>query len=157
MAGFILDGRIAMVLLTSIPSDELAPTQAELGAGVSLIGTKQAEELIAIEGWTQDVAAIPTPGYAGVATGSLAGESSYPQSSLTWRKDDTSETIYSAVAATNTLQWIYVCQDGLGSGEEALGFPVTIATRERSPERNVPNSFTCAFSVTPPYEATQAA
>lgn len=157
MGAFLLDGVIRVPRLASLPVDPDAPTQAELGAGTNMVGTKQTEELIGIDGWEKQPTSIPLPGYAGTEVGTLAGEQSYPESTLTWRKDNASEVIYAAAGETTTLHWMYFAQDGLASGNEAEGFPVTIASRERSKQRNVPNSFTSSYSLSPPYKATQAA
>lgn len=154
---YILDGVIAVRLLTTLPATPTAPTQAELTAGVNLVGSKQLEELIAISGWQKTTSEIATPGYAGPETGVLAGESNYAQSSMTWRAHLTDETIWSAVAETTTLQWVFICQQGLSSGNRGLLYPVTIAVREEGVERNVAHSFRADFSVTPPYVCTQAA
>lgn len=157
MAGYLLDGVINVALLTTLPATPTAPTQAELAAGTDLIGTKQTEELIQINGWQKDTESIPTPGYAGTDVGSLAGSSSYGASSLVHRADDTSEVIYTALDETTTLQWVAFAQQGFSSGNRAVIFPVTIPVQEESVERNVPHSFRTDFSVTPPYKAVQAA
>ncbi len=157
MAGFVLNARLKVQLLTTAPSDFDAPTQAELTAGVDLVGTEQTEELVGINGWEEQADAVPTGGYASLRVGSLTGPSSYPQSSLTWRKDSTSTTIYSAVAKGSATKWVYFMPDGQSSGEEAFGFPVTIDNRRRSLAPAEAHTFTADFSLTPPYEATQAA
>lgn len=157
MAGYVLNGVIEVRLLTSVPAAPLAPTQAELNGGTDLVGSETAEELITITGWQKTTEAIPTGGYAGLNQGSLAGPSSYPQSSLTWRSDDTAETIFTAVAETATLQWVSFAQRGHSSGNRASIFPVSISVREEGVERGAAQSFRADFSLTPPYAATQAA
>lgn len=158
MAGYLLNGTIEVRLLTSLPASPTAPTQSELNAGTDLVGSATAEELIEITGWQKTTEAVPTGGYAGLSVGSLAGPSSYPASSLRWRADDTSETIFSAVAETTTLQWVSFAQQGHASGERATIFPVTISVREEGVARDTEaHSFRADFSLTPPYAATQAA
>jgi hypothetical protein len=156
MAGFLLDGRIAVRFCTTLTPSTTAPTQASLVAGVDLVGTKQTEELIEINGWEIQTSSIPTPGYAGVETGSLSGESQYPASSLAWRKDATSTTIYVSQIA-GAAGFVVIAQDGLGSTKEAEVFPVTVASRERRKARNVPNSFVANYSLAPKVIAVQAA
>lgn len=156
MARFILDGRMACVWLTSIPATPTAPTQAELGAGTDLIGTAQAEELVEITGFAVQTSSLPTPGFAGTTVGNVAGEQTYPDSSMAFYKDDTSETIYTALA-DDTTGWLALCPDGLGSGEECDLFPATVASRVRRPARNAPAIFDVNFAIDVPYKATQAA
>jgi hypothetical protein len=155
MAGFILDGRIAVryKAVITVPS---APTQTEMTAAVDLVGTKQTEELIEINGWEIQTSSVPTPGYAGVTTGSLSGESQYPASSLAWRKDATSTVIYLSQVA-GTTGFLIFAQDGQGVGKEAEVFPITIASRERRKARNVPNSFVANYSLAPKVLAVQGA
>lgn len=156
MARFILDGRMAARFLTTIPSTPTAPTQAELGAGVDLIGSAQAEEMVDITGFEVQTNSIPTPGYAGTLTGNVAGEQNYPDSTISFYKDDTSETIYSALADA-TVGWVALMQDGEGSGKECDLFPASVASRVRRPARNAPNIFDVNFAIDVPYKATQAA
>ena len=156
MARFILDGRLAAVWLTALPSDPNAPTQAELGGGTDLVGTAQAEELVEIRGFEVQTSSIPTPGFAGTLVGNVAGEQTYPDSTLSFYKDDTSETIYTALASGNT-GWVFLGMDGLGSGEESLLFPSTVASRVRRPARNAPHIFDVNFAIDVPFEGTQAA
>lgn len=154
MARFILDGQVVIKWLTSLPTDPNAPTQAELNAGTDLIGTAQAEELVEIRGFEVQTSSIPTPGYSGTLVGNVAGEQTYPDSTLAFYKDDASSTIYTALASGNT-GWVYIMMDGQGSGLEALGFPATVASRVRRPARNAPHIFDVNFAIDVPYEATQ--
>ena len=157
MAGFLLNGLLKAPKLGTIPAAPTAPTQAELAAGTDLVGSETAEELTDINGWEKTTESAPTGGYAGLNVGALAGPASYPQSSLTWRMDDTVETIFTAMAETTTLSWIYFSQQGLSSGNRSYGFPITVASRQESLARGVPHSFRADCSLTPPYIATQAA
>lgn len=157
MAGFLLNGVIKIDLLGTIPAAPLAPTQSELTGGDDVVGSETSEELIDITGWQKSTESVPTGGYSSLNVGSLAGKSSYPQSSLTWRTDDTDETIFGLVDETTTLQWLYISQNGRSSGNRSYGFPVTIAVREEGVVENVPQSFRADFSLTPPYKAVQAA
>jgi hypothetical protein len=155
MAGFLLDGRIAVRFKATIISTA-APSQAEMTAAVDLVGTKQTEELIEINGWEIQTSSVPTPGYAGVTTGSLSGESQYPASSLAWRKDAVSTTIYLS-QVTAVTGFVIFAQDGQGVGKEAEVFPITVASRERRKGRNVPNSFVANYSLAPKVLAVQGA
>lgn len=157
MARFVLDGRIAVRFLTSVPSDTAAPTQAELGAGVDLVGTSQAEELEGISGFEVQSNSIATPGYASKEVGNVPGDQTYPTSSMSFYKDDTVTTIYDALADDES-GWVCIMQDGQASGEEVDIFPVTVASRVRRPGRNAANIFDVNFSVGVPFKGgTQAA
>lgn len=156
MARFVLDGNLDVRFLASLPTDPNAPTQAELTAGVSLVGTKQTEELVEINGYELQTSTIPTPGMAGLATGNVGGEQTYPDSSIMVYKDDTSELIY-ASQTQGTTGFYYLSLDGLGSGEESEGFPVTVLSRPRAKAAKTGHKFTVNTSVDVPYDATQAA
>lgn len=95
---FILNGRIKVRFLTALPAVPTAPTQAELNAGVNLLGTPQAEELVEIAGFEVQPSSLPTPGFAGVQVGNVSGESTYPDSTLVFYKDDVTTTIFVAMA-----------------------------------------------------------
>lgn len=156
MSRFTLDGRLAARYLSTIPATPTAPTQAELTAGTDLVGTKQAEELADIQGFEPAPSSVPTPGYAGAVTGNVAGELTYPDAVLSFYKDSASSTIYSALA-TGTTGWIFLGQDGLGSGEEGELFPIEVVSRIRRKARNAPNIFDVTMTTDAPYECTQAA
>lgn len=156
MARIVLDGTIAIQWLTTIPAIPTAPTQAELTGGTALVGTSQGEELVEIRGFEIQTSSLPTPGYASNVVGNVAGEQTYPDSTLSFYWDDTTQTIYTALAAGNT-GWVYVCFDGLGNSLEALGYPTTIASRVRRPARNAPHMFDVNCAISAPYEATQGA
>lgn len=151
MARFILDGRIACRFLSTLPSDPDNPTQAELTAGVNLVGTAQAEELVDISGFEPSTSSIPTPGYASTLVGNVAGDQTYPDSSMAFYKDDASETIYDALA-TGTSGFLAIMQDGQAATNEVELFPVTVASRVRRKARNAPNIFDVNFAVDVPYD-----
>jgi hypothetical protein len=156
MSRFTLDGRIAVYLLTTLPSTPTAPTQAEIAAGTNLVGTKQAEELVDIQGFEAAPTSLPTPGYAGPLTGQVSGELTYPDGVLSWYKDSASSTIYSLMVV-DLDAFIFIAQDGLGSGEEGQLFPVLVADRNRRKARNAPNIFDVTMNTGVPYECVQAA
>jgi hypothetical protein len=157
MAGrYLLNGRLKMRFLATLPVAPLAPTQAQLNAGVNLIGSQQEEELVEITGWEVQTSSIPTPGYAGITVGNVAGEQTYPDSSLTWYKVDTTEVIYSAMD-DGVTGYLAFMPDGQGVGKEVDLYPVTVASRPRSPARNAAHTFKANFSVAAPYKGTQAA
>lgn len=156
MARFVLEGRTAVVWLASAPSSLAAPTQAELAAGVDLVGTKQAEELVEINGFEKQNNSIPTPGFAGLEVGNVAGEQTYPDSDMEWYKDDTSETIYDTVV-DGAVGYVALCYDGLGDTLESEIYEVTVASRTRIPARNAAHRFRANFAISAPVLGTQAA
>lgn len=153
---FVLDGRIKVYWFDTIPAAPLAPTQSEITGADSLIGTKQGEELIEINGWEKSPSTIPLPGYAGRAVGALAGEVTYAQSSLAWRMHETTRTIY-ALMVDDAAGWVGFAQDGVAATKEMEIFPATVAAKNRRKARNAANAFEAFFSIEAPYNATQAA
>lgn len=156
MAAFVLDGRIQVYWFDTIPAAPLAPTQTEITAADSIRGTKQTEELIEINGFEKTPSTIPLAGYAGREVGALAGEVTYAQSSLAFRKDSTVTTTYTLLV-DDEEGWLGFAQDGAGSGKEMEIFPAQVAATNRRKARNVANSFEVFFSISAPYKATQAA
>lgn len=156
MSRFVLGGRSKARWLTTLPATPLAPTQSELDAGTDLVGTSQAEELMDIQGFAVQPSSIPTPGYAGTLVGNVAGDQTYPDSTLSFYKDDTASVIYTALARGNT-GWVALMYDGQASGEEVDLFPATVVSRVRRPALNSPHIFDVNFAIDVPYEGTQAA
>ena len=156
MARFTIEGRAKVRFLTTEPTDPNAPTQTELSAGVDVMGSKQAEELVVMNGWEVQTSTIPTPGLSGLETGNVGGEQTYPDSSMEIYKDDTSATIYSALTK-GTTGFMAIMMDGQSSGEECELFPVTVLSRVRQKAGQTGHKFTVNFALDVPYEATQAA
>lgn len=157
MARYVLDGRIAVVFMTTIPATPLAPTQAELSAGVNLIGTSQDEALENIEGFVVEPNIIPTPDYASTQVGTVTGDQSYPQSTLSFYADDTVTTIFSALV-DGTTGFVAFMYDGQAAASAVDVFPITVSSRVRRPARNAAHIFdvNCAPGV-PYLNGTQAA
>lgn len=156
MARMTLPGQAALAWLTTIPTAPTAPTQAEITAGVDLIGTSQDEELMDFDGWTVNSSTIPTPGYASHQVGNITGDQTYPDSRLSFYKDDTDEVIYDALAEGN-VGWVAIMLDGQLSTNEVTLFPATVSSRVRRVARNEAHIFDVNFSIDVPYEGTQAA
>ena len=156
MARFTLPGRVAIKFMTSEPSVTTAPTLIELNAGVDLVGTPQAEELAELEGFVVNSATIATPGYASHSVGNVSGDETYPESRLAFYKDDTSETIYTALAA-GTTGFIAFMRDGQTTGEECELFPVTVQSRVRRPARDQAHIFDVNFAISVPYQGAVGA
>ena len=156
MARFTLPGRMEVVFMTTEPSDTAATTAAELAAGVDLIGTSQAEELAELEGFVVNSATIATPGYASHSVANVSGDETYPDSRLAFYKDDTSETIYTALAQ-GTTGFIAFMRDGSATGEEVELFPVTVQSRVRRPARDQAHIFDVNFAISVPYQGVTAA
>lgn len=156
MARFQLAGRIEVVWLTTVPADPAAPTGAEITAGTDLIGSSQLEELQGIQGWEIQPSTIATPGYASTKVGNIAGDETYPDSSLSFYKDSNSEIIYTAMVA-GTEGWMAFMRDGSATGEECELFPATISSRSRRPARSEAHIFDVNFSIAAPYDGVLAA
>jgi hypothetical protein len=156
MARFTLSGRIAVRLLATLPADEEAPTVAELNAGINLVGTAQAEELMEFEGFLLEAATIPTPGYASNRVGNVAGDNTYPDSRMSFYKDDTSETIWTALADGET-GWVALAWDGVVASRDVTLFPARVISRVRRPARDAAHIFDVNFAIDVPFEGTIAA
>ncbi len=156
MGRFVLDGRLEVVFLSSAPSAPAAPTQSEISAGVDLIGSGSGEGLESIEGFVVQPNIIQTPDYASLQVGTVAGDQTYPESTLSFYKDDTVETIYSALAA-DTTGFVLFMMDGIGASEECELFPITVTSRPRRPGRNVAHIFDVNVAPGVPTLGTQAA
>ena len=138
------------------PPNTAAPTQAELSAGVDLVGSSQAEELMDIQGFAVQPSSLPTPGYSSTLVGNVAGDQTYPDSVLSFYKDTTSSTIYTALASGNT-GWVALMYDGQADTEEVETFPATVVSRVRRPALNAPHIFDVNFAIDVPFAGTQAA
>lgn len=157
MAGrYVLNERLKLRFLATAPTTLAAPTQAQLTAGVDLIGTQQAEELNDIGGWEVQTNSSPTEGYAGLEVGNVAGAQTYPDSWLQWYKDDTVTTIFTAVEKGET-GYLAFMRDGQAATKEVELFPVTVASRPRSLAKGVAHTFRANFSLAPPVLGVQAA
>ena len=156
MSRFTLPGRMAVRFLSSPPSSLTAPTLAELGAGIDLIGTAQAEELAEMPGWILNSNDIPTPGYSGHQVGNVPGDETYPNSSMAFYKDDTVSAIYDALVKGATGH-IAIMRDGEVATEECELFPVTVKSRVRRPARDQAHIFDVNMSIGVPYDATVTA
>lgn len=157
MARFTPNGIIAARWLTTLPADPAAPTQVELDAGVDLIGNAQDEEAESLNGFEVSNNVIPTPGLASNRVGSVAGEQTYPASTMTFYKDDTVEVIYSALPDLTT-GFVALMHDGQAAGKEVDIFPATVTSRNRRVGTNVAAMFDVNLALTVPYlGGTQAA
>lgn len=156
MGRFTLPGTIAAVWLSSAPASTSAPTTAELNAGVDLIGTSQGEALAEIEGFQLQPSTIPTPDYVSHQVGNVSGDETYPDGRLAFYKDDTSTTMYDALAGGNT-GYLVLMRDGRGVGEETEVWESTIQSRVRRPARNEAHIFDVNMAVAVPVLGTEAA
>ena len=157
MSGWLVDGTMAAALLTSAPSNTAAPTQAEITAGTDLVGSSTTEELLTVDGFRVNVETVPAGGLSSLIQGSLTGPSTFQASSMTWRADDTSTTIFTAVAESATTQYILLMPQGQSSGNRSYHFPVTIDNLDEPITPGVPHTFVASFSVAGRTRGTQAA
>jgi len=148
----VLGGVLAIAQVSTVPADLEAPTEAEIAAGVDLVGTKQGEELADLSGWRTEPDVLPTPGYAGTTVGNVAGDETYPASSFTWYKDSSDEVIYGAIgtAVTGGDRWVIFMWEGAEVGEETETFPCRVISRNRDPARNVPHTFIGNYAIDTP-------
>jgi hypothetical protein len=156
MSRIVLVERIAIVWLTTIPAVPTAPTQAELTAGVDLVGDAQEEELAEVEGFQVQHSTYPTPGFKTFKVGNVAGDQVFPDSRFAFYFSDTVSVIRTALAEPNT-GWIAMMLDGQASGEEVELFPSQVASNVRRKVRDAANIFDVNFSIAEPFIGTQAA
>lgn len=156
MGRFVAEGRMKAVLVTAALASNAAPTQAEIAAGTELVGDDNSEAMVEIIGFQVQNNTIATPSYASLTVGNVAGQQTVPDSAMEWYKDDTDETIYSAVAA-GTTGWIILMHDGIGAGEESEVWPVSVSTRPRLPQQNAAHRFRANYATGAPIYGTQAA
>jgi len=134
MARGILPGSIAARWLTVAPASLTAPSQAELNAGVDVVGSELDEELAELNGWVVENNVIPTPGYNTNKVGNVGGDQTYPASSMAFYKDSVVETIFNALP-DGTAGWMVIMDDGQGAGKYCETFPASVLTRTRSKDR----------------------
>ena len=158
MARYVLDGRLAARWLTTAPSDLAAPTQAELNGGVDLVGTAGGEALEDIQGFVVEPNIIQTPDYASLNVGTVAGDQTYPASTMSFYADTATTTIFAAFATPNTAGYIVFMYDGQGATNPCDTFPATVTSRVRRPARNAAHIFDVNFAPSAPtLNGTQAA
>lgn len=156
MARFTLPGRLKIRLMTTKPANLAAPTQAELNAGVDVVGNAAGEELADFPDWMKSVSTTPTPGYASFSVGNVPGDVSFPNISMTWYKDDTAVAIYDAVAESANPRYLAIMRDGQGNPKESQILTVIIQNRQRTNNRDGANQFRADMAVQAETVGTQA-
>lgn len=141
------------------PADLAAPARAtEITAdGISLIGAINGEGLAAggVSGWEPSSSSIPVPDYVTNDVGTIAGSTSYPDSSLDFYKHKTIETIYSGITKGDT-GYVMWCFTGDAVGEECETFPVTVQNVTRMKGNNEGHKFRISFAIGVPTLGTIA-
>lgn len=157
MARYVLDGRIQVAFLTTEPATPTAPTQAEVNAGVDLIGTSQAEALENIDGFVVEPNIIQTPDYASTQVGTVTGDQTYPQSTLSFYADTAVTTIFDALI-DGTTGYVLFMYDGQAASSAVDTFPITVSSRVRRPARNAAHIYDVNIAPGVPWlNGTQAA
>lgn len=158
MARFTLPARLVVVWwpFASQPTNLAAPTQAQITAGVNLIGSSQGEGLAQINGFTQEPGTIATPDYSGRVVGTVPGDVTIPDSSLSFYMDTTARVIYNAmvVDAVGVVGFFY---DGTAATKESKLFVATITSKDRHNDRDQGHMFTSGFSPSAPVIGTAVA
>ena len=125
--------------------------------GINLIGALNGEGLAAggVSGWEPSSSSIPVPDYGTNEVGTIAGTTSYPDSSLDFYKHKTIETIYSGIVkgATGYVLWAYT---GNIAGEQYEIFPVTVQSVVRMKGNNEGHKFRISFAIGVPTLGTLA-
>ena len=155
MARGILPGSIDIRFLTTVPATLTAPTQAELSAGLDVVGSELNEELAEMTGWVITNNTIPTPGFNSNRVGQVGGDQTYDTSSMKFYKDSSVHAIFDALI-DGTTGWMAIMDDGQASGKFVQVFPCQVLTRVRSKDRG-PKTFTCNFAIQAPAVGVQGA
>ena len=156
MARGTLPGTLVALWLDADPS--ASPTQAELTANgttiLDLIGTANSEGLAEMAGWIVNSSTIPTPDYLSHTVGTVPGDSVVQDSSMSFYYDSADTELYTQLTE-GTSGFVVLCFDGLGTGEEAQVWPVTVQTRFRRPNRDQAHIYDVNFAVGTPEVRTQ--
>lgn len=156
MARFLLNERIIVRHLPTLPPDPLLPSLAtDLAAGTNLIGATSAEELEDISGFEPSPSTITMGGYASIKEGTLPGPQSYGDSRLSFYMDDTIRAIYSLFPGLST-GFLSFAQDGEVVGADIVIFPYSVGSRVRRPARNVAAQVDVNFAIQVEYEGVIA-
>jgi hypothetical protein len=151
----ILAGTIAIRWLTTAPTTMAAPTQAQLTAGINLVGSNQNEELAEMDGWNVEPSILPTPGYASNRVGNVTGDQSYGQASMAFYSHLTIRDIWTALADGNT-GWVAIMDFGQAATRDVEIFPATVMSRVRRRGDRGVRMYDVNFSIGAPISGTQA-
>lgn len=139
-------GLVRVQFLDTAPANLAAPTITELDAGVDLVGdTDLGEGIFEMNGFDENVATIPTPDLRSQSIPTIGGDTTYPDSSISYYKDDTDETIYTS-QAKGEVGWICICHDGIATGKRVDVWPVTVLKRSSPVVRDGAKKFMCTYS-----------
>ncbi len=135
----------------------VAVTTELVADSIDLTGALNGEGLVAggVQGWEPSSSSIPVPDYVSNKVGTIAGTTSYPDSSLDFYKHKTIETIFSGISEGDTG---YVCWGYTGNtdGEEYEIFPVTVQSVVRMKGNNEAHKFRISFAIGVPTSGTFA-
>lgn len=151
MARFTLPARLVVIWWTTgaQPANLAAPTGADISAGTNLIGNGQGEGLAMVNGFEVSPSTFQVPDYASRTVGTVPGDLTIPDSSLEFWMDDTTRTLYNALAlnATGVFGFFF---DGTATTKESRLYPATIISKERSFARDEGAKFTIGVSLSTP-------
>ena len=147
MSRFYLNKREAIIRVAAPFANMLAPTQAELTAGVNIIGAQGQEELEDIQGLILEPSDLPMPGYADITVPSLPGPQTFASSVLSFYEDDTLKPI-ETMFADASVGFLAVCRQGLGAGLQVTTFGYQVGSNVPRPDRSVVAIFDVNVSLT---------
>jgi len=140
----------------TIPAALAAPTAAEVAAGVNVVGTSDGEGLADIQGFVSSPSTIETPDYNSHQVGTVPGDTTFPQSTLSIYMDDTTRTVYDAMLP-DTVGVVGLFFDGEDATEDSLLFPVTVQNRRRRVARDEAHICDIDVAISVPTEGVIAA
>ncbi len=158
MTRFTLPGTLGIRFFTggTIPAALNAPTAAEVAAGVNVVGTSDGEGLADLQGFVSSPSVIDTPDYVSHEVGTVPGDTTFPQSTLSLYMDDTTRPVYTAMVE-NTVGVVGLFFDGEAVGDESLLFPGTVQNRRRRVARDEAHIVDIDFAPSVPTRGTIAA
>lgn len=137
MTRFTLPNRMTARFFTggTIPANLAAPTAAEVAAGLNIVGTSDGEGMADLQGFVSSPSVIETPDYVSHQVGTVPGDTTFPQSTISIYMDDTTRPVYDGMTE-GTVGVVGLFFDGEVVGEESLLFPVTVQNRRRRVARD---------------------
>lgn len=151
MARFTLPARLVVIWWpdASKPATLTAPTAANITAGTNIIGTGQGEGLGAINGFALEPSTIGTPDYSTRVVGTVPGDTTVPDSSMSFYMDTTVRTVYDAleVDEVGVMGFFF---DGTTTASESRLYVCTITSKDRSFDRDSGHMFTIGISPSAP-------
>jgi hypothetical protein len=160
MARFTLPARLKCVYWAPAnptqPTNMAAPSQVQIAAASNLIGSAQGEGLAMIDGFKLEPSTFPVPDYTSNLVGTVPGDTTVPDSALTFWMDDTTRVLYDlfVIGAAGIIGFFF---DGTTASKESKLSTVRVISKEREYDRDKGHQFVVAFAPAVPVIGVAAA